>query len=74
MRGERDVRGGGSEKRAERGKDRSIDRRIRSTGGTHKISLTKKPTNPMTTNPRPVRRAILVNSLRSGFVHFLTRR
>ena len=23
-------------------------------GGTHKINLTKKPTNPMTTNPRPV--------------------
>ena len=41
---------------------------------TYKMSFTKNPTNPMTMNPRPVRVAILLNSLRSGLVHFLTRR
>lgn len=43
-------------------------------GKTHKMSLTKKPTNPMTMNPMPVRRATLLNSLRSGLVQRLTRR
>ena len=41
---------------------------------TYKMSFTKNPTNPMTMNPIPVRVAILLNSLRSGLVHFLTRR
>uniref|UniRef100_A0A7C9AFE4 Uncharacterized protein n=1 Tax=Opuntia streptacantha TaxID=393608 RepID=A0A7C9AFE4_OPUST len=39
-----------------------------------KISLTKNPTNPMTTNPIAVRTATLVNSLRSGLWHRLTKR
>jgi hypothetical protein len=39
-----------------------------------KISLTKKPTNPMTTNPIAVRNATLENSLRSGLWQRLTRR
>ena len=41
---------------------------------TYKMSFTKNPTNPMTMNPIPVRVAILLNSLRSGLVHFLMRR
>ena len=36
-------------------------------------SLTKKPTKPMIRNPIIVADAIRANSLRSGFVHFLTR-
>lgn len=39
-----------------------------------KMSLTKNPTKPMTTNPVAVREAIFQNSLASGFVHFFTRR
>ena len=41
---------------------------------THKMSLTKKPTKPMTMKPRPVRSAILENSRRSGLVHRFTSR
>ena len=41
---------------------------------THKMSLTKNPTNPMTMNPRPVRSATLLNSLRSGLVHLFRSR
>ena len=36
-------------------------------------SLTKKPTKPMIRNPIIVADAIRANSLRSGFVHFLTK-
>uniref|UniRef100_A0A2P2J6J8 Protein transport protein Sec61 subunit gamma-like n=1 Tax=Rhizophora mucronata TaxID=61149 RepID=A0A2P2J6J8_RHIMU len=39
-----------------------------------KMSLTKKPTNPITTNPIAVRNATFVNSLRSGLWHRFTRR
>ena len=39
-----------------------------------KMSLTKNPTKPMTTNPVAVREAIFQNSLASGFVHFFTKR
>ena len=39
-----------------------------------KMSLTKNPTKPMTTNPVAVREAIFQNSLASGFVHFFTNR
>jgi len=38
------------------------------------MSLTKKPTKPMTTNPVAVREAIFQNSFASGFVHFFTNR
>ena len=59
--------------------DRSTEMNVRrrrgaSGGNTHKMSLTKKPTNPMTMNPRPVRSATLPNSLRSGLVHLFSRR
>ena len=37
------------------------------------INLTKKPTNPMTTNPMAVLKATFVNSLRSGLWHRFTR-
>ena len=36
-------------------------------------SLTKKPTKPMIRKPIIVADAIRANSLRSGFVHFLTK-
>lgn len=39
-----------------------------------KMSLTKKPMKPITTNPIAVLMVILLNSLRSGFVHLLTKR
>nr|GMD04956.1 hypothetical protein Iba_chr06bCG2020 [Ipomoea batatas] len=39
-----------------------------------KISLTKNPTNPITTNPIAVRTATFENSTRSGLWHLLTRR
>lgn len=39
-----------------------------------KMSLTKNPTNPITTKPIAVRKATLVNSLRSGLWQRLTRR
>jgi hypothetical protein len=37
------------------------------------ISLTKNPIKPIIRNPIPTARAIAVNSLRSGLVHFLTK-
>ncbi|OAE35687.1 hypothetical protein AXG93_1154s1410 [Marchantia polymorpha subsp. ruderalis] len=39
-----------------------------------KINFTKKPMNPITTNPRAVLAATLVNSLRSGLWHRFTSR
>lgn len=38
------------------------------------ISLTKKPIKPIMAKPIAVAKAIFLNSLRSGLVHFLTRR
>lgn len=36
-------------------------------------SLTKNPMNPMIEKPTPTALAIVVNSLRSGLVHFFTK-
>lgn len=38
------------------------------------INFTKNPIKPIMQNPMAVAEAILKNSLRSGFVHLLTRR